>query len=283
MSDPKPGRRGASFNTNHFTRGALKTGKSNRYYWKCNYCGDNEDSPGAELEGQDNVLPNHIADSRHCPNAPTTARNEALRFMADKKKTTSKQAPEQDDEGDISVINTDAPDATKNAADRKLLRFIIHGNISFVSVDDPYLDEFLHDLRPSYDAPGRFALTHNLLDAEAADVFLREADCLKSSKLLTMLEDGWEDRVKRSIYGNVAAGIDAFPIIMSLNDMTGERGNAPKCLDIALEALQLMGDPDFTELERVERGEAVTVDEDNMDVVGDGGAGGWSIEELMGQ
>ncbi|KAJ7509410.1 hypothetical protein B0H11DRAFT_1901529 [Mycena galericulata] len=218
------------------------------------------------------------------------------------------RAPEQDDEGDISVINTDAPDATvkaatsgvvtisrkrkfgtldsffdhamstaqKNAADRKLLRFIIHGNISFVSVDDPYLDEFLHDLR-------RFALTHNLLDAEAADVFLREADRLKSSKLLTMLEDGWEDQVKRSIYGNVAAGIDAFPIIMSLNDMTGERGNAPKCLDIALEALQLMGDPDFTELERVERGEAIAVDEDNMDVVGDGGAGGWSFEELMGQ
>ncbi|KAJ7435731.1 hypothetical protein B0H11DRAFT_2256977 [Mycena galericulata] len=153
--------------------------------------------------------------------------------------------------------------AQKNAADRKLLRFIIHGNISFVSVDDPYLDEFLHDL--------------------PADVFLREADRLKSSKLLTMLEDGWEDQVKRSIYGNVAAGIDAFPIIMSLNDMTGERGNAPKCLDIALEALQLMGDPDFTELERVERGEAIAVDEDNMDVVGDGGAGGWSFEELMGQ
>ncbi|KAJ7434179.1 hypothetical protein B0H11DRAFT_1901312 [Mycena galericulata] len=40
---------------------------------------------------------------------------------------------------------------------------------------------------------------------------------------------------------------------------------------------------DFTELERVERGEAVTVDEDNIDVVGDGGAGGWSIEELMWQ
>ncbi|KAJ7482094.1 hypothetical protein B0H11DRAFT_2232694 [Mycena galericulata] len=186
----------------------------------------------------------------------------------------SKQAPEQDDEGDISVINTDAPDATvkaatsgavtisrkrkfgtldsffdhamstaqKNAADRKLLRFIIHGNISFVSVDDPYLDEFLHDL--------------------PADVFLREADRLKSSKLLTMLEDGWEDQPQRH---------------------DGRAWQRTQCFDIALEALQLLGDPDFTELERVERGEAITVDEDNMDVVGNGGAGGWSFEELMGQ
>ncbi|KAJ7906652.1 ribonuclease H-like domain-containing protein, partial [Mycena leptocephala] len=83
-----------------------------------------------------------------------------------------------------------------------------------------------------------------LLDAEAADVFLREVDRLQNSKLLTLLEDGWEDMLKRSIYGVVAAGIDSFPIIMSLDDLTGERGNAAKCLDIAVNSLQLMGVPD---------------------------------------
>jgi hypothetical protein len=50
--------------------------------------------------------------------------------------------------------------------------------------------------------------------------------------------------LKRSIYGVVAAGIDSFPIIMSLDDLTGERGNAAKCLDIAVNSLQLMGVPD---------------------------------------
>ncbi|KAJ6540757.1 ribonuclease H-like domain-containing protein [Mycena capillaripes] len=79
---------------------------------------------------------------------------------------------------------------------------------------------------------------------QAADVFLREVDRLQNSKLLTLLEDGWEDMLKRSIYGVVAAGIDSFPIIMSLDDLTGERGNAAKCLDIAVNSLQLMGVPD---------------------------------------
>jgi hypothetical protein len=58
-----------------------------------------------------------------------------------------------------------------------------------------------------------------------------------------MLEDGWEDRLKRSIYGIVAAGIDCFPLIMTLDDLTGERGNAVKCLDIAVSSLEHMGDP----------------------------------------
>ncbi|KAJ6548592.1 ribonuclease H-like domain-containing protein [Mycena capillaripes] len=59
-----------------------------------------------------------------------------------------------------------------------------------------------------------------------------------------MLEDGWEDRLRRSIYGVVAAGIDKFPILMSLNDLTGERGNAAKCLEVACDALKLMGVPE---------------------------------------
>ncbi|KAJ7447979.1 hypothetical protein FB451DRAFT_1533637 [Mycena latifolia] len=63
-------------------------------------------------------------------------------------------------------------------------------------------------------------------------------------QLLTLLEDGWEDRLKRSIYGVIAAGIDTFPVVMSLDDLTRERGNATKCLDIAVNSLQLMGVPD---------------------------------------
>ncbi|KAJ7120599.1 ribonuclease H-like domain-containing protein, partial [Mycena crocata] len=79
---------------------------------------------------------------------------------------------------------------------------------------------------------------------EAADVFLKDSDRLKSSNLLTLLEDGWEDRLKRSVYGVVAAGMGMFPILMSLNDLTGERGNAVKCLDVAVDALKFMGVPE---------------------------------------
>ncbi|KAF7344781.1 DUF659 domain-containing protein [Mycena venus] len=120
----------------------------------------------------------------------------------------------------------------------------IHAQVAYLNVENPFLHDFLRDLRPTYELPGRYALTHDLLDAEAADVFLRETERLQLSKLLTMFKDGWEDRLKRSIYGCVAAGIDTFPIIMSQDDLTGERGNADKCLDIAVSTLKLMGVPD---------------------------------------
>ncbi|KAF7333350.1 DUF659 domain-containing protein [Mycena venus] len=266
----RAGRKAASFISNHFERLNKKAGKSNRYLWKCNYCGDDHDSLGASLEGRDNVLPNHIADSRTCSKAPPHARNEALRYMADKKKTSETNVATNSRDDDNSVIDVDALVATeasrkkrkaaqgtlngyidqamtetqKNSADRKFLRFLIHANVAFQTAENPYLEDFLHDLRPTYDAPNRYPLSKTLLDAEASDVFLREAERLQNSKLLTLLEDGWEDKLKRSIYGVVAAAIDSFPIIMSLDDLTGERGNAAKCLDIAIKSLELMGVPD---------------------------------------
>jgi hypothetical protein len=39
-------------------------------------------------------------------------------------------------------------------------------------------------------------LSTTLLDSKAAEVFLKETVRLKAAKLLTLLEDGWEDRLK---------------------------------------------------------------------------------------
>ncbi|KAF7372617.1 DUF659 domain-containing protein [Mycena venus] len=266
----RAGRKAPTLYTNHFTHLNKKDDKSGRYNWQCNYCGDDSNGPGASIEGRDNNLPNHLADSRKCQSAPATARAEALRFMADKKKETAPANATQSQPADIAIIDVDAePTAEltrkkrktvqgtlssfldqamtttqKNSADRKLLRYIIHANVAFVNVENPYLADFLRDLRPTYEAPGRYALTKDLLDSEAADVFIRESERLKSSKLLTLLEDGWEDRLKRSIYGVLAAAIDTFPIVMSLDDLTGQRGNAVKCLEIAVNSLELMGVPE---------------------------------------
>ncbi|KAJ7080858.1 hypothetical protein C8R44DRAFT_754211 [Mycena epipterygia] len=242
------GRKAPSFYTNHFTRGEKKAGKSKCYYWSCNYCGDEEGSCGAKLEGRDNIPPNHLPDSRSCPNVPSAVRNKALRHMAGKKKTSDPDKAAASQTGsNISIFDVDATNELTAVAPRKkrkALNGTLDGYIDQVlsptqqnsadrklfRAEDPYLSEFLHDLRPSYDAPKRFPLTHTLLDAEA------------SSKLLTLLQDGWEDRLKRSIYDVIAAGIDSFPIVMSLDDLTGERGKAPKCLDIAVKSLELMGD-----------------------------------------
>ncbi|KAJ7906653.1 hypothetical protein B0H13DRAFT_1619239, partial [Mycena leptocephala] len=184
------GRPAASFITNHFTRGAKKPGRSNRYLWNCKYCGDDPGSQGANLEGRDNILPNHLCDSRTCPKAPGTARNEALRFMESKKKTSeAEEVTGSQSAGDVAVIDVDAiagestgpvtgsskkrktlqgsldayvdkamTQSQQNSADRKFLRFLIHANIAFASAEDPFLAPFLHDLRPSYDAPKRYPL-----------------------------------------------------------------------------------------------------------------------------
>ncbi|KAJ7789251.1 hypothetical protein B0H14DRAFT_2310221, partial [Mycena olivaceomarginata] len=152
----------------------------------CRYCGDEDDSAGACIEGRDNKLPNHLADNRKCPNAPSRARVEALRFMNDKKNTS---APATDSSGgtetdpvitDVDRATDAAPppqkkrklaqglisgfvdhamtEAQKNSADRKLLRFIIHANVAFRSTENEFLDDFLHDLRPTYNAPSRYQL-----------------------------------------------------------------------------------------------------------------------------
>ncbi|KAJ6459107.1 hypothetical protein C8R45DRAFT_843648, partial [Mycena sanguinolenta] len=173
------GRKPPAFITNNFTHLGKQTGKTGCYDWKCNHCGDDDDSKGTKLEGRDNILPNHISDSRQCLRAPSNVRSEALRFMADKKKA---QSTDQDD----AVIDVDATEALtetvpckkrralqgsldgyvdqamttgqKNSADRKSLRFLIHANVPLQSAENPYLSEFLHDLRPSYNAPKRYSL-----------------------------------------------------------------------------------------------------------------------------
>ncbi|KAJ7218364.1 ribonuclease H-like domain-containing protein, partial [Mycena pura] len=44
----------------------------------------------------------------------------------------------------------------------------------------------------------------------------------------TLLIDGWEDELRRSLYGTAAARVDEPTIVMGLHDVTGNRGNASK-------------------------------------------------------
>ncbi|KAJ6470533.1 hypothetical protein C8R45DRAFT_1015958 [Mycena sanguinolenta] len=191
----RTGRPAPSLYTNNFTRLDKKDNRSNRYEWKCIHCGDNPNSTGARIEGRDNNLPNHLSDTRKCPNAPLDVRNEALRFMVDKKRTSAPVAPTTSSGGMPQVATVIDVDATEGSVASELprkkrrtiqgtlssfvdqamtetqknsARFFIHANIAFRSAENPFLDDFLHDLRPTYDSPSRYALTHTVLDAEAA-------------------------------------------------------------------------------------------------------------------
>lgn len=76
---------------------------------------------------------------------------------------------------------------------------------------------------------------------EAAQVKLEEEARLKSSNHLTLLIDGWEDLLKRSLYGFVAAEAGKFPVVLSLENMTGERATGKAVADASVKSLASMG------------------------------------------
>jgi hypothetical protein len=63
---------------------------------------------------------------------------------------------------------------------------------------------------------------------------------LKAYKHLTLLFDGWEDRLQHNLYGTVAAECGEPPSILSLDELTGSWGTAEKYLETTKGALKKM-------------------------------------------
>ncbi|KAJ7226039.1 ribonuclease H-like domain-containing protein, partial [Mycena pura] len=57
----------------------------------------------------------------------------------------------------------------------------------------------------------------------------------------TLIIDGWEDELRRSLYGTAAGRVGEPTIVMGLQDATGKRGSADKLLDTAEVAMTEMG------------------------------------------
>lgn len=112
--------------------------------------------------------------------------------------------------------------------------------MSFRSAEDPFLHEWLDVIRPSYTTPSRYVLSHTIMDAEAARIQIEDIARLKATKRLTLLFDGWNDKLRRSLYGSVASQLGEPPIVLSLDNLTGHRGSADKYLETAKGALKKM-------------------------------------------
>jgi len=82
------------------------------------------------------------------------------------------------------------------------------------------------------------------MDAEAARVQVEDVAQLKTRKRLTLIFDGWEDKLRRSIYGTVAAERLRPPVVLSLNELKGKRGTAETYLETAKCALKKMDQDD---------------------------------------
>lgn len=63
---------------------------------------------------------------------------------------------------------------------------------------------------------------------------------LRTMKTKTILIDGWEDMLRRSLYGTASATLDDLPVILGLEDMSGFRGSATKVMEVIERALKNM-------------------------------------------
>jgi hypothetical protein len=199
-------------------------------------------TPNSAIEHRDNKLAKHLKDTLLCPNAPQSAQDDARDFIDKKGKTVATGKKRKAANGPIdSFLDRPLTLAEEVEAELLLLRAFVSANWAMNSVENHYFRKYLHFLRPSYTPPTRYVLSGRILDAEAARVEREDMKELQSCKLLTLLIDGWEDLLRRSIYGTVASQVSEEPIVMTLEDLTGKRGSADSILTTALNAMTSMG------------------------------------------
>lgn len=117
----------------------------------------------------------------------------------------------------------------------------MHANIAFAAADNYFFKDFLNEIRLSYMSPSCYVLSHTILHSELAHVHIEEVDRLKKWNKLTLLIDGWEDKMKWSLYGTVALEVGQYPVVLSLEDMTGHRGSADRIVEVSQNAMNEMG------------------------------------------
>ena len=96
--------------------------------------------------------------------------------------------------------------------------------------------------------------TQSRMQSCAGCRYVEEITRLKDRRRLTFLIDRLEDKLKQSLYGSLAAEINKYLVVLSLEDMTGRRGSAIGLMEAAEQALKTM------EVENGENFIAVTTD-----------------------
>ncbi|KIO06269.1 hypothetical protein M404DRAFT_138850 [Pisolithus tinctorius Marx 270] len=119
-------------------------------------------------------------------------------------------------------------------------RFLVHANVPFSVTGNWFFLNWLDKIRPSYTPASCYVLSHSILASEECQIQLDDIARLKDRKWLTFLIDGWEDKLKRSLYGTIAAEIYQFPVVLSLTDLTGHHASADKILEAAVQSLKMM-------------------------------------------
>lgn len=106
--------------------------------------------------------------------------------------------------------------------------------------DNPFLIEFCALLRPTYEVPSAYTCAQKLLPAEDLRVAAFEMKRLSLMRCITLLVDGWDDTIRRSLYGTLACEREETPVMLGLEDMTGQRGSSEAVLKVVENAMTSM-------------------------------------------
>jgi hypothetical protein len=123
---------------------------------------------------------------------------------------------------------------------QKFLKAIIYGNNPFYIVENPYLQEFLCELNPSYLLPSRDMIKGRLLTKMFSDHLQEKLNTLPSLIDLTISLDGWTDNSGNSIYGFMALK-ENQEIVLDILDLSAHRHTSDFLRDKVKEILFLNG------------------------------------------
>ncbi|KAF9455220.1 hypothetical protein BDZ94DRAFT_1205972 [Collybia nuda] len=251
----KGGRVMEAFVAEHFTKHGPKNPKTKRWFMKCNYCRP-EDQP---IEHRDLRCLTHSVKVETCPNIPNDARKEGQRILMQKGGIEFTSISSDDESGSPGPATKRAKGSSGKAVVPKgamesfidramtveevdranvcLLRFFVHGNVPLSASENPYFLKWTHSLRPSYSPATRYVLTERYLPAEEQRAISEDMERLVGRTNLTYLMDGWDDAMRRSVYGCMVAEVGEYPVVLGLHELTGMRGTADTLVEVSNQAL----------------------------------------------
>ncbi|CAG8670315.1 18041_t:CDS:2 [Cetraspora pellucida] len=104
----------------------------------------------------------------------------------------------------INWYTKPVPQDQQAKIDKKLLDAVVHANLPFKIVENPYVLKFLNELAPNYKPPSANTLSAKVLNNSFSSYLEKKFEIMESITDITIALDGWQDISRNSIYGFMA-------------------------------------------------------------------------------
>ncbi|KAL4062632.1 hypothetical protein V8B97DRAFT_1920845 [Scleroderma yunnanense] len=228
--------------TENFQQIGKVNNKSNCWYYECIHCSTSEGT-GPHIKSHDNNPIQHLTNPANCPNVPAAVHNAAQTYLATKSAEVAlpnsasvldSVAMDTGVEGTLESTSHTAgqkPSTGKHSQD-SLLGYVNYSPLTKAQHEHMNVKLFC--------PASCYVLSHSIMASEECWIQLEDIERLKDRKQLIFLIDGWEDKLKQSLYGATAAEVHQFPVVLSLTNLMGHCASADKILEAAVQAFQTM-------------------------------------------